>query len=839
MDGLLGDRLGAGIDGDAHLPTRFLESSCNKKAKSAATNAQSRPALINSSLQSPNFIVEALKHQLCAQDKWGDLNRRKHLTNDLSELLVDDNPFALEGNSEVPLARMQEIFNPASLSHGMIMGTSLARQCASANPPFKRSRRTKGKTRTDPVSLQRRKTRHAFTERDRTRKLAARIVEMGNILNAAGIYCKQEKLPILTEAVKYVYELQDRLQRHMSKKLTLYQKFKELKEAIAQYKDERSESESNIIFHDLVDTIPCAGKCDTIDYYAAFNGKSFPVVIVNSKDFTLLATNKLFRNLVKKGNDSIIGCFLPQIMRDRYKHMESYLQCCVALLQDPEKVEHAAANLGCNKQSPSSSKIPILTPSGSLSTNVSWSASSTTSGNITMPLTTPDFASQNVSSKSPLQLQQSRLFVKELLETVNSEPMSQKSTDKTDDAHILSADSTIGSDSAKSTPDKSTVSKGDALLADIGTTQLIKDKATKPPESAVLHRASAAATQTLEKTVAKSNSSIPPVSPLSHIKNSNLKSQYGIPSLSFIGKSGASGKPAACSHKSHQVSDGGGLLEIPALPGPLIIPGNLTYNQGHRNGTGMQIAGSSMPATKQKSTSQVTLLTKAQNIENSARDTGRDLQEAATTNNPVIPPLTVSDPGLDTGVEPLKDSKRVPSTAAQCGKDSQPQPSPMQSISTHEFVQQSDVPVLYKSNPHTPAGEIQVNNPVASIKSFVDHKTQRDSLRSEKSAISSSKTAVAKDNPLPCRPPILDPNPMNNTDTAAGLPVGTLTEVHFMESNENMPTQPSFFTVLLHLREYVVATNLLDQSKIQVSFLPKHSMRVSNSLPPSLVYNGL
>ena len=148
----------------------------------------------------------------------------------------------------------------------------------------------------------------------------------------------------------------------MSKKLTLYQKFKELKgkgvlshwcrglegawqyylrlfdvsfsfsfnferaEAIAQYKDERSESESNIIFHDLVDTIPCAGKCDTIDYYAAFNGKSFPVVIVNSKDFTLLATNKLFRNLVKKGNDSIIGCFLPQIMRDRYKHMESYLQ---------------------------------------------------------------------------------------------------------------------------------------------------------------------------------------------------------------------------------------------------------------------------------------------------------------------------------------------------------------------------------------------------------------------------------------------------------------------------------------------------------------------------------
>ena len=93
----------------------------------------------------------------------------------------------------------------------MIMGTSLARQCASANPPFKRSRRTKvvttmyqlrmkhrhthllfthrffqGKTRTDPVSLQRRKTRHAFTERDRTRKLAARIVEMGYILNAAG-----------------------------------------------------------------------------------------------------------------------------------------------------------------------------------------------------------------------------------------------------------------------------------------------------------------------------------------------------------------------------------------------------------------------------------------------------------------------------------------------------------------------------------------------------------------------------------------------------------------------------------------------------------------------------
>ena len=120
----------------------------------------------------------------------------------------------------------------------------------------------------DPLSLQRRKTRHAFTERDRTRKLAARIVEMGNILTAAGEtplyackeiiqtsddstvveinyhefcsfvcspccisgrFCKQEKLPILTAAVKYVYALQGRLQSVAAKKPRLLQTLQKLK----------------------------------------------------------------------------------------------------------------------------------------------------------------------------------------------------------------------------------------------------------------------------------------------------------------------------------------------------------------------------------------------------------------------------------------------------------------------------------------------------------------------------------------------------------------------------------------------------------------------------------
>ena len=72
MDGLLGGRLGAGIDGDAHLPTRFVESLRNKQRKSVATPAQSNSALINSSLKShPDYIAEALKQQLRAQDKWG------------------------------------------------------------------------------------------------------------------------------------------------------------------------------------------------------------------------------------------------------------------------------------------------------------------------------------------------------------------------------------------------------------------------------------------------------------------------------------------------------------------------------------------------------------------------------------------------------------------------------------------------------------------------------------------------------------------------------------------------------------------------------------------------
>ena len=71
MDGLLGERLGAGIDGDAHLPTRFVERS--RVAK------KSEPKTPSLSMSNPDYISEALKQQLRAQDKWGCAHPVFHL----------------------------------------------------------------------------------------------------------------------------------------------------------------------------------------------------------------------------------------------------------------------------------------------------------------------------------------------------------------------------------------------------------------------------------------------------------------------------------------------------------------------------------------------------------------------------------------------------------------------------------------------------------------------------------------------------------------------------------------------------------------------------------------
>ena len=71
---------------------------------------------------------------------------------------------------------------------------------------------------------------------------------------------------------------------------------------------------------------PCGGGCYSINYHSAFSGKSFPVVIVSSEDFTLLGSNKLFRKMLKKEDDLMIGCFLPELIRDKCEYMEAYLK---------------------------------------------------------------------------------------------------------------------------------------------------------------------------------------------------------------------------------------------------------------------------------------------------------------------------------------------------------------------------------------------------------------------------------------------------------------------------------------------------------------------------------
>ena len=79
------------------------------------------------------------------------------------------------------------------------------------------------------IEKQRRKRRHALTERSRTRSLSAKIKLLGEKLNASGIICKMEKLPILTTAVDYVYTMQARIrdkgrkQAQLKAKLALLQ----------------------------------------------------------------------------------------------------------------------------------------------------------------------------------------------------------------------------------------------------------------------------------------------------------------------------------------------------------------------------------------------------------------------------------------------------------------------------------------------------------------------------------------------------------------------------------------------------------------------------------------
>lgn len=86
------------------------------------------------------------------------------------------------------------------------------------------------------LEKQRRKRRHALTERSRTRSLSAKIKELGEKLNAAGVTCKMEKLPILTMAVEYVYTMQASVNEKMQTQIQLNAKIAMMQEKIAALK---------------------------------------------------------------------------------------------------------------------------------------------------------------------------------------------------------------------------------------------------------------------------------------------------------------------------------------------------------------------------------------------------------------------------------------------------------------------------------------------------------------------------------------------------------------------------------------------------------------------------
>ena len=91
---------------------------------------------------------------------------------------------------------------------------------------------------------------------------------------------------------------------------------------------------NNVIFHEVadMDMAPCGGGCHSLDFFSAFNAKSFAVAIVSSKDFTLLASNKLFQKMLQKENEMLIGSYMPHLMRGNCKHIETYLKRCDTLI---------------------------------------------------------------------------------------------------------------------------------------------------------------------------------------------------------------------------------------------------------------------------------------------------------------------------------------------------------------------------------------------------------------------------------------------------------------------------------------------------------------------------
>lgn len=171
------------------------------------------------------------------------------------------------------------------------------------------------------VEKQRRKRRHALTERSRTRALSAKISLLGENLNASGVTCKMEKLPILTTAVDYVYTMQAAIHAKQ-------QKQKQLKATIALLRAQIAAV-----------GVPVEMKTGSQKYGRLFPHKPFPVAAINAQFKIIDCSNNFLTMLRIPTKSRVLNQSLPGLLSGNCPEVEQLFSYCQKLLSGHIKNE--------------------------------------------------------------------------------------------------------------------------------------------------------------------------------------------------------------------------------------------------------------------------------------------------------------------------------------------------------------------------------------------------------------------------------------------------------------------------------------------------------------------
>lgn len=163
------------------------------------------------------------------------------------------------------------------------------------------------------IEKQRRKRRHALTERSRTRSLSSKIKLLGEKLNSSGIICKMEKLPILTTAVDYVYTMQSRISEKRHKQAQLRAKLALLQERVSAAR-----------------VVPVI-ESGSLEYAQIYRHKPFPTAIIDSQ-YKILECNDRFLSMVNNSKDQVLNHSLTAALSENPPELEQLFSYCENLL---------------------------------------------------------------------------------------------------------------------------------------------------------------------------------------------------------------------------------------------------------------------------------------------------------------------------------------------------------------------------------------------------------------------------------------------------------------------------------------------------------------------------